>query len=236
MKRGRSPIASSPIKNKDIDTFIQYCANPQIPVRTVAKASQPEKALIKKSHENTLYHMEIGNISKIIDSINPTRFTDRNKWLNVGYILKGISTSLNGEWHRFSAKWDSYNHQNAEKTWESLNVTQTYTVADLNNLLVKDIKDVIGEITNEIYRVVSISKHCFELYPKSHRNCLVNASVIHEKQISHIEANVKTRNVVCTCSECGEFRPPSYYQSIMLQQLQKKQRKKAPSIRFQICY
>lgn len=59
-------------------------------------------------------------IKKYLDILDPSRYIDRNKWLNVGYILYSISSENLDVWLYFSSKWESFNEEEAKIAWYSL--------------------------------------------------------------------------------------------------------------------
>ena len=62
-------------------------------------------------------------IRKYLDILEPDRFTDRNKWLNIGYILHSINSDFTDLWHYFSSKWDNYTEQECDIAWESFQIS-----------------------------------------------------------------------------------------------------------------
>lgn len=56
---------------------------------------------------------------KYLEILDSSRFTDRNKWLNIGYILYSISPDNYDLWHYFSSKWENYNEKECDIAWLS---------------------------------------------------------------------------------------------------------------------
>lgn len=117
------------------------------------------KSIDKKKETNKKVHLindgdiysdkEI--IRKYLDILDPDRFTDRNKWLNVGYILHSIDKDSNDLWHYFSSKWENYTEQDCDIAWDSFqNSEYIYTIHNLIHLAKVDNPDDYMELSGEI--------------------------------------------------------------------------------------
>lgn len=90
-------------------------------------------------------------IRKYLDILDSSRFVDRNKWLNVGYILYSISSENDDLWHYFSSKWENYNERDCDSTWHSFcNGEYIYTIHSLMYLAQLDNVQEYEEISKEI--------------------------------------------------------------------------------------
>jgi P4 family phage/plasmid primase-like protien len=90
-------------------------------------------------------------IKKYLDILDPDRYTDRNKWLNVGYILHSINREYSDLWHYFSSKWENYNERDCESAWDSFeNCEYIYTIHNLIHLAKCDNPDDYSELAKEI--------------------------------------------------------------------------------------
>lgn len=90
-------------------------------------------------------------IRKYLDILEPERFTDRNKWLNIGYILHSINSDFVDLWHYFSSKWDNYKENECDIAWESFqNSEYIYTIHNLIHLARIDNPDDYAELSLEI--------------------------------------------------------------------------------------
>jgi P4 family phage/plasmid primase-like protien len=90
-------------------------------------------------------------IKKYLDILDPDRYTDRNKWLNVGYILHSINPEYTDLWHYFSAKWENYAAPDCTLAWDSFqNSEYIYTINNLMYLAKIDNPDDYSEICEEI--------------------------------------------------------------------------------------
>jgi P4 family phage/plasmid primase-like protien len=88
---------------------------------------------------------------KYLDILDPDRYTDRNKWLNVGYILYSINSDYGDLWHYFSSKWDNYNERDAAIAWDSFgNSEYIYTIHNLMHLAKTDNPADFNELCQEI--------------------------------------------------------------------------------------
>lgn len=117
------------------------------------------KSIDKKKETNKKVHLindgdiysdkEI--IRKYLDILDPDRFTDRNKWLNVGYILHSIDKDASDLWHYFSSKWENYTEQDCDIAWDSFqNSEYIYTIHNLIHLAKVDNPDDYMELSGEI--------------------------------------------------------------------------------------
>ena len=71
-------------------------------------------------------------VRKYLDILDKDRYTDRNKWLNIGYILYSINKDYIDLWHYFSKKWNKYNENEVNIAWDSFNSSEyIYTVHNL---------------------------------------------------------------------------------------------------------
>jgi P4 family phage/plasmid primase-like protien len=90
-------------------------------------------------------------VKKYIDILDPDRYTDRNKWLNIGYILHSINNEYIDLWHYFSSKWENYNEKEADIAWESFqNSEYIYTLHNLIHLAKIDNPADFEDLSNEI--------------------------------------------------------------------------------------
>lgn len=90
-------------------------------------------------------------VKKYLDILDPDRYTDRNKWLNIGYILHSINNEYIDLWHYFSSKWENYNEKDAEIAWESFQYSEyIYTLHNLIYLAKIDNPADFEELSNEI--------------------------------------------------------------------------------------
>lgn len=90
-------------------------------------------------------------VKKYIDILDNSRYTDRNKWLNVGYILHSLSSGYLDLWHYFSSKWENYNEKDAEIAWESFASSEYhYTIHSLIHLAKLDNPEECEDLASEI--------------------------------------------------------------------------------------
>jgi P4 family phage/plasmid primase-like protien len=72
-------------------------------------------------------------VRKFLDLLDPDRYNDYNKWLNVGFILYSINVDYIDLWHYFSNKWDNYDEDICNAKWNTFNNSEyIYTI---NNLI-----------------------------------------------------------------------------------------------------
>jgi P4 family phage/plasmid primase-like protien len=90
-------------------------------------------------------------IKKYLDILDPDRYTNRNRWLNIGYILHSINREYSDLWHYFSGKWEQYNENEAHIAWNSFeNNEYIYTIHNLMHLAQLDNPDDYQELSSEI--------------------------------------------------------------------------------------
>jgi P4 family phage/plasmid primase-like protien len=90
-------------------------------------------------------------IKKYLDVLDPDRYNDRNKWLNIGYILYSINPDNWDLWHYFSSKWEYYNEDDANIAWDSfVNCEYIYTIHSLMFLAQVDNREEYDELSKEI--------------------------------------------------------------------------------------
>lgn len=144
-----------PIHEVTYEQFLKTC------ITYTDEASEPftYKSIDKKKETNKKVHLindgdiysdkEI--IRKYLDILEPERYTDRNKWLNVGYILHSINSTYNDLWHYFSSKWDHYDEREVNIAWDSFqNSEYIYTIHNLMHLAKLDSPDEFSELVTEI--------------------------------------------------------------------------------------
>lgn len=113
------------------------------------KKKESSKKIHLMSGEDIYSDKEI--VKKYIDILDPDRYTDRNKWLNIGFILYSINNTYRDLWHYFSAKWDQYDEQSSDITWYSfVNSEYIYTINNLIYLARIDNPDESNSLSKEI--------------------------------------------------------------------------------------
>jgi P4 family phage/plasmid primase-like protien len=144
-----------PIEDTTIEQFLKTC------ITYIDDSSEPfnYKPVDKKKETNKKVHLindgdiysdkEI--IRKYLDLLDPDRHNDRNKWLNIGYILHSINRDYSDLWHYFSSKWEGYNEKDASIAWDSFeNSEYIYTIHNLMHLARVDDPDNYSELAVEI--------------------------------------------------------------------------------------
>lgn len=90
-------------------------------------------------------------IRKYLDILDSSRFVDRSKWLNIGYILYSIGSDNDDLWHYFSSKWENYNERDCDTAWHSFcNGEYIYTIHSLMHLAKLDNVLEYEEVSKEI--------------------------------------------------------------------------------------
>jgi P4 family phage/plasmid primase-like protien len=144
------------VDNVTFDNFLETC------ITYITPESEPfvyKSTTSKKEGTNKKVHLindgdiysdkEI--IKKYLDILDPDRYNDRNKWLNVGYILHSINRDWVDLWHYFSCKWDRYSESDSDIAWDSFeNSEYIYTIHNLIYLAKIDNPEDFSELTTEI--------------------------------------------------------------------------------------
>jgi P4 family phage/plasmid primase-like protien len=90
-------------------------------------------------------------IKKYLDILDASRYTDRNKWLNIGYILYSIDKDYIDLWRYFSSKWSNYDEGDTDIAWGSfINGEYIHTIHNLIHLANIDNPSDCQEINKEI--------------------------------------------------------------------------------------
>lgn len=90
-------------------------------------------------------------VRKYLDILDGDRYTDYNKWLNIGFILYSINHDFIDLWHYFSSKWEHYDEDNCNSKWHTFaNSEYIYTINNLIYLAKIDNPDDYEELSKEI--------------------------------------------------------------------------------------
>ena len=142
------------IDNTTFDHFLRTCITNIEPDSILFNyKTEKKKDNSKKVHlmndEDIYSDKEV--VRKYLDILDPERWSDRSKWLNIGYILSSISRDYIDLWHYFSGKWENYNENEANVAWESFATSEyIYTVENLKYLAKIDNVDDYQELTKDI--------------------------------------------------------------------------------------
>jgi len=90
-------------------------------------------------------------VRKYLDILDGDRYTDYNKWLNIGFILYSINPDFVDLWHYFSSKWEHYDEDMCNSKWHTFaNSEYIYTINNLIHLARIDNPDDYDELSKEI--------------------------------------------------------------------------------------
>ena len=90
-------------------------------------------------------------VRKYLDILDGDRYTDYNKWLNIGFILYSINPDFVDLWHYFSSKWEHYDEDMCNSKWNTFaNSEYIYTINNLIYLARIDNPDDYEELSKEI--------------------------------------------------------------------------------------
>jgi P4 family phage/plasmid primase-like protien len=90
-------------------------------------------------------------VRKYLDILDGDRYTDYNKWLNIGFILYSINPDFVDLWHYFSSKWEHYDEDMCNAKWHTFaNSEYIYTINNLIHLARIDNPDDYDELSKEI--------------------------------------------------------------------------------------
>lgn len=113
------------------------------------KKDNSKKVHLMNNDEDIYSDKEI--VRKYLDILDPERWSDRSKWLNIGYILSSINREYVDLWHYFSAKWENYDEKEANIAWDSFqNSEYIYTINNLIHLSRMDNLEEFNELCKEI--------------------------------------------------------------------------------------
>lgn len=135
------------------DIFLQTCITHVTPGEILIDYKPDKKKTnSKKIHLNEQdVYSDKEIVKKYIDILDPDRYRDRNKWLNIGYIIYSINPDYNDIWHYFSSKWEFYDQSETEIAWNSFaNTEYIYTINNLINLCKKDNAEEYLELSRDI--------------------------------------------------------------------------------------
>lgn len=115
--------------------------------------SEKRKNNSKKVHlmnEDDIYSdKEI--VRKYLDLLDGDRYTDYNKWLNIGFILFSINSEYIDLWHYFSGKWEHYDEENCNLKWNTFASSEyVHTINNLIYLAKIDNPDDCDELSKEV--------------------------------------------------------------------------------------
>lgn len=90
-------------------------------------------------------------VRKYLDLLDGDRYTDYNKWLNIGFILFSINPDYVDLWHYFSSKWEHYDEVLCNCKWNTFaNSEYIYTINNLIFLAKVDNPDDSEELSKDI--------------------------------------------------------------------------------------
>lgn len=138
------------------DTTLQYflkCSISHIEESSQFYNYKPEKK--KNNNKKEVITEDIYSdkevVKKYLDLLDADRYTDYNKWLNIGFILYSINPDFIDLWHYFSSKWDHYDDKMANNKWNTFsNSEYIYTINNLIFLARCDNPDDCEELDREV--------------------------------------------------------------------------------------
>jgi P4 family phage/plasmid primase-like protien len=149
-------LQENPISSQDttFEQFLRTCITNIEPDSLLFNyKSEKKKDNCKKVHlmndEDIYTDKEV--VKKYLDILDPERYTDRSKWLCIGYMLSSINRDYIDLWHYFSSKWQNYSERDTDIAWDSfVNSEYIYTVENLKYLSKIDNPEDYTELTKEI--------------------------------------------------------------------------------------
>lgn len=113
------------------------------------KKDNSKKVHLMNNDEDIYSDKEV--VRKYLDILDPERWSDRSKWLNIGYILSSINREYIDLWHYFSSKWENYDELECGIAWDSFqNSEYIYTINNLIHLARIDNPEEFNDISREI--------------------------------------------------------------------------------------
>jgi P4 family phage/plasmid primase-like protien len=137
------------------DQFLKTCITNIEPdsilfnYKSERKKDNSKKVHLMNNDEDIYSDKEV--VRKYLDILDPERWSDRNKWLNIGFILSSINREYFDLWHYFSSKWENYDEVQVNLAWDSFaNSEYIYTINNLIYLAKIDNPEEFKDLANEI--------------------------------------------------------------------------------------
>jgi P4 family phage/plasmid primase-like protien len=139
-------------ENTTLEHFLK-CSISYIPESSQFYNYKPEKK--KNNNKKEVITEDIYSdkeiVKKYLDLLDADRYTDYNKWLNIGFILYSINSDFIDLWHYFSQKWEHYDESIANNKWNSFsNSEYIYTINNLKFLARCDNPDDCEELDRDV--------------------------------------------------------------------------------------
>ena len=139
-------------ENITLDDFLK-CSISYIDDKSQLYNYKPEKK--KNNNKKEIITEDIYSdkevVKKYLDLLDADRYTDYNKWLNIGFILYSINSDFVDLWQYFSQKWEHYDEINSTNKWNSFsNSEYIYTINNLIFLARCDNPDDCEELDKEV--------------------------------------------------------------------------------------
>ena len=119
----------------DVETFVQYNCSENVLTETDfgipikgkksgdTTSGHRKKIKLDRSIESSEMAVKLNvsedEVKSVLNKLDRKYFSERNYWLQIGYILENIGSSLE-TWLEFSSKWADYVEHEATKSWESI--------------------------------------------------------------------------------------------------------------------
>lgn len=144
-----------PFDKIDLDLFKKTCithiaaASTLFTYKSIEKKKETNSKKIHLINDGDIYS-DKDIVQKYLDILDPIRYTERNKWLNIGYILYSLNHDYIDLWHHFSSKWENYNKNECDIAWDSFTSNeQLHTIHNLIHLAkIDNINDFTELSTN----------------------------------------------------------------------------------------
>jgi P4 family phage/plasmid primase-like protien len=144
-----------PAEDTTFDHFLKTCITNIEPdsilfnYKSEKKKDNSKKVHLMNNDEDIYSDKEV--VRKYLDILDPERWTDRSKWLNIGYILRSINSDYIDLWHYFSSKWENYDESDSNIAWDSFaNSDYIYTIENLKYLAKIDNPEDHAELEKEV--------------------------------------------------------------------------------------
>ena len=132
-----------------LKTMISNIEGTELFVYKPEKKKNNSKKIHLMNDEDIYSDKEI--IRKYLDILDPERYNDYNKWINIGFMLYSINNDYIDLWRYFSSKSEKYNEELCNSKWNSFATNEyIYTVNNIIHLAHTDNPDDCKEISKEI--------------------------------------------------------------------------------------
>jgi P4 family phage/plasmid primase-like protien len=139
--------------NTTLEDFLNACisnVNDKCKLFNYKQEKKKKQLCINEEEDGDIYSDKT-IVKRYLDILDADRYTDYNKWINVGFILFSINPDYIDLWHSFSKQSDNYDEAKCNYNWNTFsNSEYIYTLNTLIHLARIDNHNDCLELSNEI--------------------------------------------------------------------------------------